>query len=610
MKIIISFVLTALLLLAGCNDTTINVPSYYGAEPPKDGEGEARLPDSGHYKGGFKNGLFNGQGVITWSNGDQYEGEFKDGLMHGHGVSKLPDGSVYTGEYVRGLESGHGKLKTLLGEEYKGGFKNGLFDGEGTYVAANGNIFNGTFNKGGFTGSGVLIAKSGASYSGDFVTWEFDGEGVYTLENGDIYTGHFASNLPDGEQDVKYAMGDHYKGGMKDWKFHGDGLLVSSNGFTYIGKFEQGMPVGVMKISETNGGEVYEGKTDAWRYNGQGKLKRADGSSYEGGFQFGVYAGKGVLTSADGKRYEGEFEAGFYHGMGTLDYTDSEGELISLSGPWNYGNYAGDDAADYIKDGLGALDIEQLLYDQPKMVNKALAVLTPEVPGKPDLYFVSFGSYGGQDVFMKEVHHSVKIMDQLYKVGGRTIPMINNLKTIVEAPLATAVNLQHILNGIAQQMDVEEDLLFLYLTSHGSKTYEISISLPGVPLQNLSINRFKSIIDESGIKWKVLVVSSCYSGGVIDMLRDDHTLIMTAARSDRKSFGCGDEEDLTYFGRAYFEKSLNAETGFIAAFENAKKLIAGWEKNEEKEASEPQISSTKAIEEKLAEWRRLQKSDG
>lgn len=317
-----------------------------------------------------------------------------------------------------------------------------------------------------------------------------------------------------------------------------------------------------------------------------------------------------MLTNADGKHYEGKFEAGFYHGEGTLEYKGSDGELKSLTGTWSYGKYTGDDAADYIADGLGKLNVEQLLYNQPRMVDQVLAALTPEVPGKPDLYFVSFGSYGAQDVFMKEVHHSVKVMNELYKIGGRSVSMINNLKTVAEAPLATATNLQHILNGIARQMDIEDDLLFLYLTSHGSKTHEISISLPGAPLQNLSANRFKSIIDESGIKWKVLVVSACYSGRVIDVLRDDHTLIMTAARSDRKSFGCGDEEDLTYFGRAYFEQSLNAETGFITAFENAKELIAGWEKDEEKEASEPQISSTKAIEEKLAEWLRLQKPEG
>ena len=153
------------------------------------------------------------------------------------------------------------------------------------------------------------------------------------------------------------------------------------------------------------------------------------------------------------------------------------------------------------------------------------------------------------------------------------------------------------------------DILFLYVTSHGSKEHEISVALDGVPLQDLSTQRFKSILGSAGIKWKVLVVSACYSGGFVDALKDEHTLIITAARADRQSFGCSNDAELTYFGRAFFEKSLSADKSFIEAFEQARELVSGWEKEEEREPSEPQMSPNGLIEAKLAEWKRARMNE-
>ena len=42
--------------------------------PPTNGHGKTALPDSSVYEGEFKNGLFNGKGVLTWRNGNRYDG--------------------------------------------------------------------------------------------------------------------------------------------------------------------------------------------------------------------------------------------------------------------------------------------------------------------------------------------------------------------------------------------------------------------------------------------------------------------------------------------------------------------------------------------------------
>jgi len=37
---------------------------------------------------------------------------------------------------------------------------------------------------------------------------------------------------------------------------------------------------------------------------------------------------------------------------------------------------------------------------------------------------------------------------------------------------------------------------------------------------------------ESGIKWRVIVVSACHAGAFIHALQDDNTIILTAAAPD------------------------------------------------------------------------------
>ncbi|HEV7392919.1 MAG TPA: C13 family peptidase [Burkholderiales bacterium] len=60
----------------------------------------------------------------------------------------------------------------------------------------------------------------------------------------------------------------------------------------------------------------------------------------------------------------------------------------------------------------------------------------------------------------------------------------------------------------------------------------------------LSASELGKLLKESGIRHKVVVISACYSGGFIDAVRSDHTLVITAARHDRTSFGCSDENEL------------------------------------------------------------------
>src|SRR5690606_23895545 len=111
----------------------------------------------------------------------------------------------------------------------------------------------------------------------------------------------------------------------------------------------------------------------------------------------------------------------------------------------------------------------------------------------------------------------------------------------------------------------EQDILFVYLTSHGSREHEFSLELEGLELPDLSAERLGEILRQVPATKKVIMVSACYSGGFIPHLEGPDTLVLTAARHDRRSFGCSDDSDMTYFGRAYFVDALPKASSFEGA---------------------------------------------
>jgi hypothetical protein len=153
---------------------------------------------------------------------------------------------------------------------------------------------------------------------------------------------------------------------------------------------------------------------------------------------------------------------------------------------------------------------------------------------------------------------------------------------------------------IAQLMDPEEDILFLYLTSHGSKEHRFTLDFWPLQFNPLDPAVLRKLLDDSGIKRRVVVVSACYSGGFIEPLRSADTLVITAASSERTSFGCGNENDFTYFGKTYFDEALRKTYSFVEAFERARPKIAAREKAQHFESSEPQMAIGEGIKPALA----------
>jgi hypothetical protein len=250
-----------------------------------------------------------------------------------------------------------------------------------------------------------------------------------------------------------------------------------------------------------------------------------------------------------------------------------------------------------------SIDLERLMGAQPARVQAAVEQVRAQTPGRIDLFAVGFAGDGAERVFRNEVEYFQRLAAQRFGARGRTLALVNSPATLRDAPLATLANLRDALAGVAARMDPEEDVLMLFLTSHGHRDHRLYVGLSPLPLRQVTPSDLRSALDDAGIRWRVVVVSACYSGGFVDALRDTRTLVITASRADRTSFGCGSDSNITWFGKAYLAEAMNQTTDFERGFDLAAHRIREWELRDAETPSIPQIAAGAALRRHLAAWR-------
>jgi len=244
---------------------------------------------------------------------------------------------------------------------------------------------------------------------------------------------------------------------------------------------------------------------------------------------------------------------------------------------------------------------EELLISQPARIDALVTRVTPPAANKTGVYFVGFAGVGRQKVFSEEIKLAAQRIADRYGSSDRTLLLLNDQRDVNSYPLATSAGLKLALKGIASRMNLDRDVLFLALSSHGSAEPALSVSNGSLPLRDLTGTDLAAALQESGIKWRVIVVSACHAGAFISALRNDNTLILTAAAADRTSFGCSDDRDLTYFGEAFYRDALPKSASLREAFGRATADIAAREQREGIKASNPQAFFGPAMDRKLAE---------
>jgi hypothetical protein len=247
-------------------------------------------------------------------------------------------------------------------------------------------------------------------------------------------------------------------------------------------------------------------------------------------------------------------------------------------------------------------ETESILYAEPARITAAAEALEPQRPGVTDVYYIGFAGDGSQRVFRREALFGQKVFGMRMDSATRSLVLINDHTDRETHPLATLSGLRHSLNLIGKQMNTDEDVLALLLTSHGSRERGLSVDT-GVTLwgDDVSPQELRSALDASGIKWRIVLVSACYAGVFIEPLKSKNTLVMTAADPEHNSFGCADDRHLTYFGEAFLEDAMLEAASLEQAFELAKLSISAREQAEKKTPSNPQIFVGESMRQKLVE---------
>ena len=234
---------------------------------------------------------------------------------------------------------------------------------------------------------------------------------------------------------------------------------------------------------------------------------------------------------------------------------------------------------------------------QAVLLQQQISALKPQKTGVTDIYAIGIAGWT-QDVFRNELAGALKVTGNALPFNGGTVRLINSRETSGTIPLASRQNFAAAVRGIARVMDKEQDVLFLFMTSHGEKR-SFGLQLPAA-IVRLRPSEVAALLDREGIKNRVVIVSACYSGIFVKPLADENTIVLTAADAKSTSFGCAEGREWTYFGDALFHQSLKPGTDFRDAFAKARRLIAQWEKRDRFAQSNPQGYFGEALMRKLA----------
>ena len=228
-----------------------------------DGEGYRYWEKDNHlriYKGEFRNGVPNGNGVIL-------------NYMRDSSKDDLKITQVFRGEIYNAVPDGYG-VRQIFDENEEvvrisgGIFSNGLLDGYGYEINRNENNeetrVQGFFEND-YINKGILIYSDNSKYEGELSNGIASGKGSRKWNDGETYQGDWGNGVPHGSGVYKYKDGTTYTGEFKNFLWHGNGTAEYPDGSKYIGEFQNGL------------------------WHGKGEYQSPDGSSQKGDYQNGIF---------------------------------------------------------------------------------------------------------------------------------------------------------------------------------------------------------------------------------------------------------------------------------------------------------------------------------
>ena len=235
------------------------------------------------------------------------------------------------------------------------------------------------------------------------------------------------------------------------------------------------------------------------------------------------------------------------------------------------------------------------------LVGFALFIATPRAfaaePAKPRVHVVSVAMWGSNSLFRREAIAASDVLSEYFGRRGQNIVIANTLTRSA----GRIADVRNTLTGLASSIDRQEDILVLFLTSHGNPDGVAVETFDQRRVFMLSPGRLAGILTATGIRHRIVIISACYSGVFSDLIADDATLVITAADAKHSSFGCNYDNigSYTYFGEALFGTALKRSRDLDTAFAEARRLVTERELAEGLKPSNPQMAGGAAVREQL-----------
>lgn len=152
-------------------------------------------------------------------------------------------------------------------------------------------------------------------------------------------------------------------------------------------------------------------------------------------------------------------------------------------------------------------------------------------------------------------------------------------------PAAQHSNVPAIANTLWDLTSRAPDGCLIYFTSHGTPD--------GIVIDQdvMGPDKFDKIVQNAcGAKPSVIVMSSCFSGQFVPGLEGENRMVLSAARADRTSFGCGELDQYTFFDDCFL-RALPMAGDFPKLGDLTRQCVAFREKQlNATPPSEPQLS--------------------
>jgi hypothetical protein len=145
-------------------------------------------------------------------------------------------------------------------------------------------------------------------------------------------------------------------------------------------------------------------------------------------------------------------------------------------------------------------------------------------------------------------------------------------------------DIRAIFEGMGQLAARAPDGCLVYLTTHGAPQGAVidqSLLPPGI---------LAAILDRTcGARPTIAVISACFSGVFVPDLGGANRMVMTAARPDRTSFGCGQSNRYPFFDECFLQ-SAPSSRDFPALADRIRTCVTAREVKEGmRPPSEPQV---------------------